>query len=237
MGTIFFELLIHPGFAINPQDTLKQQVAQAALEQITPKLTGQSIVGVGTGSTTNFFIDALADIKHKFDAAVSSSEASATRLREHGIHVIDLNAAPHVDVYVDGADEVNRSLQLIKGGGAALTREKIVAAAADEVICIVDESKVVDTLGKFPLPVEVIPMARSLVARGLVQLGGQPIWREGVVTDNGNWIIDVHEFMIDDPLAMETAINNLAGVVCNGLFAHDAANVVLVAAAGGVVQI
>ena len=212
-------------------------MAQAALEQITPKLTGQSIVGVGTGSTTNFFIDALADIKHMFDAAVSSSEASAARLREHGIHVIDLNAAPRVDVYVDGADEVNRSMQLIKGGGGALTREKIVASAADEFICIVDESKVVDTLGKFPLPVEVIPMARSLVARGLVQLGGQPIWREGVVTDNGNWILDVHEFMIDDPLAMETAINNLAGVVCNGLFSHDAANVVLVAAADGIVQI
>ena len=212
-------------------------MAQAALEQITPKLTGQSIVGVGTGSTTNFFIDALADIKHMFDAAVSSSEASAARLREHGIHVIDLNAAPRVDVYVDGADEVNRSMQLIKGGGGALTREKIVASAADEFICIVDESKVVDTLGKYPLPVEVIPMARSLVARGLVQLGGQPIWREGVVTDNGNWILDVHEFMIDDPLAMETAINNLAGVVCNGLFSHNAANVVLVAAAGGVIQI
>lgn len=148
--------------------------------------------------------------------------------------MIDLNAAPRVDVYVDGADEVNHARQLIKGGGAALTREKIVASAADEFICIVDESKVVDTLGKYPLPVEVIPMARSLVARGLVNLGGQPMWREGVVTDNGNWILDVVEFMLPDPLAMETKINNLAGVVCNGIFAHDAADLVLVASEAGV---
>jgi len=169
-----------------------------------------------------------------FDAAVSSSTASAERLKAHGIAVIDLNAAPQVDVYVDGADEVNHQRQLIKGGGAALTREKIVASAADEFICIVDESKVVDTLGQFPLPVEVIPMARSLVARGLVRLGGTPIWREDVVTDNGNWILDVHEFLIPEPLNMETEINNLAGVVCNGLFAIDAADVVLVAAADGV---
>ncbi len=218
----------------NPQDTLKHQAAVAALECITPKLTTKSIVGVGTGSTTNFFIDELANVRHLFDAAVSSSEASAERLKNHGITVINLNAAPAVDVYVDGADEVNRQRQLIKGGGAALTREKIVASAADEFICIVDESKVVDTLGRYPLPVEVIPMARSLVARGLVQLGGTPIWREGVVTDNGNWILDVHEFMVADPLAMESSINNLAGVVCNGLFAHDAADVVLVAARGGI---
>ena len=155
-------------------------------------------------------------------------------MRDHGITVIDLNAAPQVDVYVDGADEVNHQRQLIKGGGAALTREKIVASAADEFICIVDESKLVKTLGKFPLPVEVIPMARSLVARGLVRLGGTPIWREGVVTDNGNWILDVHEFMVDDPLAMETQINNLAGVVCNGLFAVDAADLVLIASEDGI---
>ncbi len=213
---------------------LKQKAARAALDLITPKLTTSSIVGVGTGSTTNYFIDALAEIKHVFDAAVSSSEASADRLRGHGIHVLDLNATARVDVYVDGADEVNSARQLIKGGGAALTREKIVASAADEFICIVDESKVVDTLGAYPLPVEVIPMARSLVARGLVGLGGQPVWREGVVTDNGNWILDVHEFMVADPLAMEAAINNLAGVVCNGLFAVDAADTVLVAGAGGV---
>ena len=209
-------------------------MAHAALDRITPKLTTKSIVGVGTGSTTNFFIDALAEIKHVFDAAVSSSEASASRLREHGIHVLDLNATPHVDVYVDGADEVNPAQQLIKGGGAALTREKIVASAADEFICIVDESKLVDTLGGFPLPVEVIPMARSLVARKLVDLGGQPVWREGITTDNGNWILDVHEFMVEDPLAMEAAINNIAGVVCNGLFAFDAADLVLVAGRDGI---
>ncbi len=209
-------------------------MARAALDLIKPKLNSKSIIGVGTGSTTNFFIDELADIKHVFDAAVSSSEASAERLRGHGIHVMDLNAAPHVDVYVDGADEVNPARQLIKGGGAALTREKIVASAADEFICIVDESKVVETLGAYPLPVEVIPMARSLVARRLVDLGGQPIWREGVVTDNGNWILDVHEFMVPDPAAMEAAINNIAGVVCNGLFAEDAADAVLVASPAGV---
>jgi ribose 5-phosphate isomerase A len=235
MGTIFFSSVNRISSLIsNRQDTLKRQAAAAALQRIQPKLTTKSIVGVGTGSTTNFFIDELANIRHMFDAAVSSSEASAERLRNYGIQVIDLNAAPQVDVYVDGADEVNRQQQLIKGGGAALTREKIVASAADEFICIVDESKVVDTLGKFPLPVEVIPMARSLVARGLVKLGGTPIWREGVVTDNGNWILDVHEFLIDDPLAMEKQINNLAGVVCNGLFAIDAADLVLVASANGV---
>lgn len=211
-------------------------MAKAALELITPKLTTKSIVGVGSGSTSNCFIDELANVRHMFDAAVSSSEASAARLQAHGIHVIDLNAAPEVDVYVDGADEVNQNRQLIKGGGAALTREKIVASAADEFICIVDESKVVDTLGTYPLPVEIIPMARSLVARGLVKLGGQPVWREGVVTDNGNWILDVHEFLVDDPLQMETAINNLAGVVCNGLFAHNAADVVLTATAHGTTQ-
>lgn len=201
---------------------------------MTPKLTSKSIIGVGTGSTTNYFIDELASIKHLFDAAVSSSEGSSERLRAHGIHVLDLNAAPRIDVYVDGADEVNGQRQLIKGGGAALTREKIVAAAADEFICIVDESKIVERLGTYPLPVEVIPMARSLVARGLVALGGQPTWREGVVTDNGNWILDVHELVIDDALELESAINNLAGVVCNGLFAYQAANSVLIASEQGV---
>ncbi len=222
---------------ISTQDTLKQQAARAALERITPKLTTKSIVGVGTGSTTNFFIDALAEIKHMFDAAVSSSEASTARLKDHGIHVMDLNATPHVDVYVDGADEANPARQLIKGAGAALTREKIVASAADEFICIVDESKLVDTLGAFPLPVEVIPMARSLVARRLVDLGGQPVWREGVTTDNGNWLLDVHDFAVPDPLAMEATLNNVAGVVCNGLFAVDAADVVIVAASSGVREI
>ena len=169
-----------------------------------------------------------------FDAAVSSSEASAERMRAHGIHVMDLNATPHVDVYVDGADEVNHDRQMIKGGGAALTREKIVASAADEFVCIVDASKVVDTLGGYPLPVEVIPMARSLVARKIVDLGGTPIWREDVVTDNGNWILDVHEFMVSDPLAMEAELNNIPGVVCNGLFAQQAAQVVLVGKESGV---
>ena len=169
-------------------------------------------MGVGTGSTTNFFIDELATIKHVFDAAVSSSEASAERMREHGIHVMDLNATPHVDVYVDGADEVNAARQMIKGGGAALTREKIVASAAAEFVCIVDRSKVVAVLGEFPLPVEVIPMARSLVARAIVTLGGSPEWREGVSTDNGNWILDVHDFMIEDPAEMESILNNIPGL-------------------------
>ena len=221
-------------FRISQQDTLKQQVARAALDIIAPKLTSRSIVGVGTGSTTNFFIDALAEIKHVFDAAVSSSEASSDRLKQHGILVIDLNATPSVDVYVDGADETNHAGQLIKGGGAALTREKIVASAADEFICIVDESKVVNTLGRFPLPVEVVPMARSVVAREIVQLGGQPIWREGTVTDNGNWILDVHELMIEDPRAMELALNDIPGVVCNGIFARNAASQVLVGSGDGV---
>ena len=188
---------------------------------------------MGTGSTTNFFIDALAEIRHTFDAAVSSSETSSQRMRDLGIHVLDLNAAPEVSVYVDGADEVNHARQMIKGGGAALTREKIVASAADEFICIVDASKLVDTLGAYPLPVEVIPMARSVVARELAQLGGQPTWREDVVTDNGNWILDVHEFMVADPLAMEQAINNIPGVVCNGLFARNAATQVLIATQDG----
>ena len=192
---------------------------------------------MGTGSTTNFFIDALAEVKHIFDAAVSSSDASTERLRGHGIHVLDLNAAPHVEVYIDGADEVNPAKQLIKGGGAALTREKIVASAAQEFICIVDESKRVKTLGAFPLPVEVIPMARSLVARAIVDLGGTPIWREGVVTDNGNWILDVHEFEIHDPASMEQTLNNIPGVVCNGLFALQAPQTVLVATPNGIEEI
>ena len=215
-------------------NALKQQAAAAAIDLIKPKLTNQSIVGVGTGSTTNFFIDALAEIKHMFDAAVSSSETSAERLKQAGIHVMDLNATSRVDVYVDGADEVDPHHNLIKGAGAALTREKIVADAADEFICIVDESKIVKTLGKFPLPVEVIPMARSLVARHLVDLGGQPTWREGVVTDNGNWILDVHEFQINDPFAMEQTINNIPGVVCVGLFSQNRADTLVVAKPAGI---
>ncbi len=219
---------------VTDQNALKKQVAQRAVQLLTPKLTTKSIVGVGTGSTTNLFIDVLANIKHMFDAAVSSSEASAARLRGHGIHVLDLNAAGQVEFYVDGADEVNGTRQLIKGGGAALTREKIVAAAAEEFICIVDDSKLVETLGRFPLPVEVIPMARSFVARALVQLGGQPTWREGTVTDNGNWILDVHELSITNPVALEQSINNIPGVVCNGIFAQQAAHLVLVSTPNGI---
>lgn len=215
------------------QDRLKRSAAEAALAYIEPKLNSNSIVGVGTGSTTNFFIDALGTVKHKFDAAVSSSEASAARLSGHGIHVLDLNAAPEIIVYVDGADEVNPGRQLIKGGGGALTREKIVAASADEFVCIVDESKLVDTLGAFPLPVEVIPMARGLVARAIVDLGGAPELRDGFVTDNGNIILDVYDLQITDPPAMEAAINNIVGVVCNGVFAAQAADLVLVASAEG----
>ncbi|MDH3643685.1 MAG: ribose-5-phosphate isomerase RpiA [Gammaproteobacteria bacterium] len=215
------------------QDRLKRSAAEAALAYIEPKLSSKSVVGVGTGSTTNFFIDALGAVKHKFDAAVSSSESSAARLSGHGIHILDLNAAPEIIVYVDGADEVNPAQQLIKGGGGALTREKIVAASADEFVCIVDESKLVDTLGVYPLPVEVIPMARGLVARAIVDLGGAPELREGFVTDNGNIILDVYDLQIVDPPAMEAALNNIVGVVCNGVFAAQAADLVLVASVEG----
>ena len=201
------------------RDSLKREAAEAALEIIRPQLENDSIVGVGTGSTTNHFIDALAKLRGRFDGTVASSEASAERLRAHNIRVYDLNSVSRVQVYVDGADECNEALQLIKGGGAALTREKIVAAVAEEFICIADDSKWVKVLGNFPLPVEVIPMARSHVARELVKLGGDPVLREGVVTDNGNDILDVHNFHIPQPLAMEAQINNIVGVVSNGLFA------------------
>ena len=200
------------------QDQLKQAVARAAVDYIRPKLDSDSIVGVGTGSTANYFIDYLAEIKGFFDGTVASSDASAERLRNHGIPVYDLNAVDGIAVYVDGADETNAALELIKGGGAALTREKIVAAVADEFVCIADGSKWVETLGRFPLPVEVIPMARSHVARELVKLGGDPVYREGVVTDNGNVIIDVHSMMISNPCVTEAAINQIVGVVTNGLF-------------------
>lgn len=216
------------------QDALKQQVAEAALEAIEGGLERDSIVGIGTGSTTNLFIDALAGLKHRFDGAVASSEASADRLREHGIPVYDLNAVDRIAVYVDGADESNEALQLIKGGGAALTREKIVAAVAKEFICIADESKWVPVLGAFPLPVEVIPMARSHVARELVKLGGDPVLREGVTTDNGNCILDVHNFSIPQPLATEEKINGIVGVVSNGLFAHRPADRLLLGTGDGV---
>ncbi len=213
------------------QDELKQAVAEAAIAYIRPKLENDTILGIGTGSTTDRFIDALADIRGLFNATVASSEASASRLRSHGITVYDLNTVDSVDFYIDGADEANSSLQLIKGGGAALTREKIVTAVAREFICIADESKLVRTLGAFPLPVEVIPMARSHVARELVKLGGDPIYREGVTTDNGNVILDVHNFAIPQPLATEERINNITGVVTNGLFALKPADVLLLGTA------
>lgn len=216
------------------QDQLKQAVADAALDYIRPKLDNDTVLGIGTGSTANLFIDSLASIKGHLNATVASSEASAQRLKSHGIPVYDLNSVDQVDFYIDGADEANSALQLIKGGGAALTREKIVTAVAAEFICIADESKLVHTLGKFPLPVEVIPMARSHVARELVKLGGDPVYREGVVTDNGNVILDVYNFSIPQPLATEEKINNITGVVTNGLFALKPADVLLLGTATGV---
>jgi ribose 5-phosphate isomerase A len=216
------------------QNELKSAVALAAVNHIKPKLDSDSIVGVGTGSTANFFIDHLATIKHLFDGAVASSEATAERLKGHGIAVFELNEVQRMDYYIDGADECNARLELIKGGGGALTREKIVAAVAKQFICIVDASKQVELLGQFPLPVEVIPMARSFVARELVKLGGDPVYREGFVTDNNNVILDVHNMKIQSPIAMEEAINSITGVVTNGLFAIRPANVVLVGSASGV---
>ncbi len=211
-------------------DTRKQRAAQAATAYLRDGMT----VGVGTGSTVNHFIAALAGWRDRIAGAVSSSEASTKLLREAGIEVIDLNSAGDLALYVDGADEATRNLHLIKGGGGALTREKIVAAASRRFVCIVDDSKLVDVLGRFPLPVEVIPMARSLVARQLVKLGGQPVWREGFVTDNGNAILDVHNLEILDAPALETEINQLAGVVTVGLFARRPADVLVVAGDGGV---
>ena len=216
------------------QDQLKQSVARAAIEYITPKLQADSILGVGTGSTANFFIDMLGELKDQFAGAVASSDASATRLKALGIEVLDLNSVGELVAYVDGADESNAQLALIKGGGAALTREKIVAAVAREFVCIADESKWVDVLGSFPLPVEVIPMARSYVARELFKLGGSPVYREGVVTDNGNVILDVHQLAIVDPKQLEADINQLTGVVASGLFARRGADVLLLGCAEGV---
>ena len=216
------------------QNEMKQAVADAALEYIRPKLENDTVLGIGTGSTANLFIDSLAGIKGLINATVASSEASAERLKSHGIPVYDLNTVNQVDFYIDGADESNNALQLIKGGGAALTREKIITAVADKFICIADESKLVHTLGQFPLPVEVIPMARSHVARELVKLGGDPVYREGVLTDNGNVILDVFNFSIPEPLAMEAKINNITGVVTNGLFALKPAAVLLLGTAAGV---
>jgi ribose 5-phosphate isomerase A len=216
------------------QDELKQAVARAAVDYIAPKLRADDIIGVGTGSTANFFIDFLAAIKDDFAGAVASSTASAERLEKLGIEVLDLNSVDQLAVYVDGADESNAQLELIKGGGAALTREKIVVATAKEFVCIADESKWVDVLGQFPLPVEVIPMARSYVARELVKLGGDPVYREGVVTDNGNVILDVHHLNIINPKELETQINQITGVVTNGLFARRPADVLLLGTNEGV---
>lgn len=212
------------------QDEMKQAVARAALEHVVP----DTIIGIGTGSTANHFIDFLAEIKHKIAGTVASSVASAERLKKHGIPVLDLNEVSEISVYVDGADETNRRMHLVKGGGGALTREKIVAAASRKFVCIVDETKVVDVLGKFPLPVEVIPMARSYVARELVKLGGDPVYRNGFVTDNGNVILDVHGLQIQEPTELEAHLNNIVGVVTNGLFALRPADVVLVGTPNGV---
>ena len=212
------------------QDELKQAVAKAAIAFVPVGC----IVGVGPGSTANYFIDELAQIKHKIDGAVASSDASAQRLKKHGIEVLELNNVSELPVYIDGADEITRRLAMIKGGGGALTREKIVAAVARKFVCIADQSKLVDVLGRFPLPVEVVPMARSYVARELVKLGGQPVLRQGFTTDNGNVILDVHNLKIINAVELEERINQVTGVVTNGLFARRGADVLLLATASGV---
>ncbi|OUR60982.1 ribose 5-phosphate isomerase A [Colwellia sp. 39_35_sub15_T18] len=211
------------------QDEMKKAAAIKALEFI----ENDTIVGVGTGSTVNHFIDALATIKNKITGAVSSSEESSKRLIAHGIEVFDLNSVDNLDVYIDGADEITKHKSMIKGGGAALTREKIVAAVAKKFICIADSSKQVELLGDFPLPVEVIPMARSYVARELVKLGGDPVYRQGVITDNGNVILDVYNLSIIDPKALEIAINAVVGVVTNGLFAQRGADILILGSENG----
>lgn len=212
------------------QDEMKQAVAKAAIEYVEVG----TIIGVGTGSTANFFIDELAKVKHKIEGTVASSVASADRLKGHGIEVFDLNSVSEISVYVDGADETNRHLHLVKGGGGALTREKIVSAASKKFVCIADDSKLVDILGKFPLPIEVIPMARSFVAREIVKLGGEPVLRDGFTTDNGNVILDVHNMEIMEPTKLEQLLNNITGIVTNGLFAIKPADVLLLGGKDGV---
>lgn len=212
------------------QDELKRAVAKAAIEYVPI----DCIVGVGTGSTANCFIDELAKIKHKIRGAVASSEASAKRLQGHGIEVLSLNDAGSLPIYVDGADEITRHLHMIKGGGGALTREKIVAAASKKFVCVCDASKLMDVLGNYPLPIEVIPMARSSVARQLVAMGGQPKLREGFITDNGNIILDVHGLKIMNPVEMESELDHIAGIVTNGLFARRGADVLLLGTPEGV---
>ena len=214
------------------QDELKKLVAQAALKQVVE----DAVVGVGSGSTVNLFIDALAALKGRIDGAVAASEASAERLKKHGIRVFDLNAVDELPVYVDGADEVTEHLAMIKGGGGALTREKIIAAVARKFVCICDASKLVPVLGKFPLPVEVIPMARSHLGRELRKLGGHPVLRENYKTDNGNLVIDCHGLTITDPPRLEAELNNIAGVVTNGLFARRPADLLLLGTPDGVKQ-
>jgi ribose 5-phosphate isomerase A len=216
------------------QDELKQAVAQAAADYVAANTPAGATIGVGTGSTANFFIDALTGIKERIGATVASSEATKQRLEKHGFKVLDLNAVERMPIYVDGADEIDAGFAMIKGGGGALTREKIVATVADTFVCICDASKRVATLGKFPLPVEVIPMARAQVARELAKLGGEPKLREGFVTDNGNLILDVHGLAIADPVGLETALNQIVGIVTNGLFARRGADVLLLGAADGV---
>jgi ribose 5-phosphate isomerase A len=215
------------------QEEKKQRVAEAALEFV----EFGTVIGVGTGSTANYFIDALAGVKQRLDGAVASSEATAARLKQHGIPVLELNAVAELAVYIDGADEATRHKHLVKGGGGALTREKIVAQVSRRFVCIVDDSKLVDRLGRFPLPIEVIPMARSLVGRELVKLGGQPELREGFTTDNGNQIIDVHNLDMTEPVDLEQRINQIPGIVANGLFAQRPADILLVGTAGGVDRI
>lgn len=212
------------------QDEMKKAAARAALDYIKPGM----ILGVGTGSTVNHFIDALADIKGKIDGTVASSEASAERLKKAGLAVLELNETGDLPLYVDGADEATKHLHLIKGGGGALTREKIVAQASEKFVCIADESKLVDVLGRLPLPVEVIPMARSLVARELVKLGGEPVLRERFTTDNGNLILDVHNLKILNPVEVEERLNHIPGVVTNGLFARRPADVLILGTAQGI---
>jgi ribose 5-phosphate isomerase A len=212
------------------QDDKKKDAAHAALQYI----KDGAIVGVGTGSTVNYFIDALVAVRHKIQGAVSSSEASTERLKAMGIEVFDLNSVNKFDIYVDGADEITQHKHMIKGGGAALTREKIVAAVAEKFICIIDDTKQVPILGQFPLPVEVIPMARSYVAREIVKLGGDPDYRQGVVTDNGNVILDVYNLKILNPVELERQLNAIVGVVTNGLFAHRGADIVLIGTTNGV---
>jgi ribose 5-phosphate isomerase A len=216
------------------QDDLKRAVAKAAADHVVASVPAGSTIGVGTGSTADFFIDELAKVRHRVAATVASSEATRKRLTGHGIEVLDLNEVTSMPVYVDGADEITAKLEMVKGGGGALTREKIVAAVAARFICVCDQSKLVETLGRFPLPVEVIPMARAYVARELEKLGGQPRLREGFVTDNGNVILDVHGLSITDPAGLETTINQIVGVVTNGLFARRGADLLLLATPEGV---